>query len=146
MKDKLSSVELKIAQECNKQCVEKQKQAQEKLKQIENQIEQEKKAYPDKCFADAEKKYEQQQKMLKQDKQNLPEDYKLPSKEEIIKLDANRCILIYGYTNFDCEKIKKYPQPYEKCKRLRQLQSDLDFINSWQYKTFDDYLQNKNMY
>ena len=146
MKDTLTPTELKIAQECNKQCIEKQKQAKEKLEQIRKQLEKEKQAYPAKCFQNAEKRYEEQQKMFAQDKQKLPKDYKLPSKEEIVKSDANRCILIYGYTNYDCEKIKDYKEPYEKCKRLRQLQSDLQFIDEWKYKTFDDYLQNKNMY
>ena len=39
MKDRLTSDELKIAEECNRQCIEKQKQAKEKLEQIGKQIE-----------------------------------------------------------------------------------------------------------
>jgi len=146
MKNQLTKEELKVAQACEKLCIEKQTQAKAKLKQYQAKLNQEKQAYPEKCFQDAEKNYEQQQKMLKNNKQPLPKWFKQPSKQEIVQLDANRCILIYGWTNYDCNKIKKYKQPYERCKRLRQLQGDLEFIQNWKYKTFDDYLQNKNWF
>jgi len=142
MKDKLSQEELKVAEACNKLCVKKQNQAKQKLKEIEEKLKKEKQAYPGKCFEKAKKSYEQQEKIRKQTEQQLPNNFKQPSKEEIIQQDAERCILIYWWTNYDCEKIKKYKKPYEKCKRLRQLQQDIQFIKTWKNKTFDDYLRN----
>jgi len=144
MKDKLSKTELKIAQDCNKVCIAKQNQAKKELKKIEEQLKKEKQAYPEKCFQDAKQNYERQAKFRKQEKQQLPEWFKQPSKEEIVQSDAERCILIYGWTNYDCEKIKKYTKPYQKCKRLIQLQQDMQFIKSWKYRSFDDYLREKN--
>jgi len=143
MKNKLSSIEFQAAKNCYKQCVKKQMEAKQELEKIENQLNQEKQAYPEKCFQDAEQIYDQIKKNMLQGSQQW---VKLPSKKAIVQTYANRCILIYGWTNYDCEKIKKYKEPYEKCKRLRQLQQDLDFIQNWKYKTFDDYLRNKNMF
>ena len=145
MKDQLTQLELKVAQACYKSCVKKQEQAKKKLEQLQKQLEQEKAQYPKKCFKDAEENYKKQQEMLKNNK-NLPKWYKPPKKEEIIQADANRCILMYGYLNYDCEKIKDYKQPYEQCKRLRQLEQDLQFIENWKYKSFDDYLREKRMF
>jgi len=142
MKNKLSKEELKIAQDCNKVCIAKQNKAKKELEKLEEQLKKEKQAYPEKCFQDAKKRYEQQEKNFSKEKQQLPKWFKQASKEEIIQSDAERCILIYGWTNYDCEKIKKYKKPYEKCKRLKQVEQDLQFIESWKYKSFDEYLQN----
>ena len=142
VKNQLTEVELKVAQACYKSCIKKQEEAKQELEKLQKQLEQEKAKYPKKCFQDAEENYKKQQEMFKQAK-NLPKDYKLPSKEEFIQSEANRCLLMYGYLNYDCEKIKDYPQPYQHCKRLMQLQQDLQFINQWKYKSFDDYLRER---
>jgi len=136
--NQLSETKLKIAKACYKSCIDRQKKAKEQLVKIKQQLEFEKLRYPKKCFEDAKKEYEKNQKEMLKDVWTWDTQM---SKEKIIEMSANHCILIYWFSNHDCEKIKDYKKPYEECKRLMKLDDDLMFIRYREYKTFDDYLK-----
>ncbi len=89
MKDKLSPIELQVAQDCYKQCVEKQNQAKKELEKVQEQLNQEKQAYPEKCFQDAKQRYEQMEKEFSKMDKNMKWPA-LPSEKEFVKSYAER--------------------------------------------------------
>ena len=135
MKDRLSQQELKIAKQCFEKCIQMQQKAKQKLKILEEKQKQLLKKYPQKCIDDAKARAEKIEKDLKNSKVKEPFN-----KQEFIKFESERCLLIYWFTSW-CEKIKKWKTVYEKCKSLKQLQQDLDFIKQWQNQKFEDYLK-----
>jgi len=122
---------------CYSFCFSLKNQAKRWLEEYNSLLRKELKYYPNKCFEDAKREYLSIIASIKKFKSKEKFEY---SEDDYVRKVWWKCILIYGFINW-CEKIKQWENIYNKCKYLKQLQEDINFIKYRSDKTFNDYLE-----